>query len=1350
MSRKFQHSRDSESTSYRKARLGDSDSSSDSDSDDEEVDRSMPFKHGKGKKKIKGRFKKKKTIIGKFSKKSVKANESCEIVDDQLDDGGSGTGDGDQVPFSFTISSVTWNDREAGEKDCVELCGRDDQGLSIKVDMPWKQFMRMELPADVEMTPEVLERMALEIKKQLGWKGNKIANVDYEELVPARPFRFGRKKKILKLSFDKFMDKNNVLGGLRNINSVTGSDSKFSNNRFSSNTSTTDPDVKLEPGTILLEGKPQQVIIYESDIKPVTRFCQTTELNAAGWVTCKKWKDVASTTACERSDFIPGGPQPALTDRHIKVEAKDLVLDLVKNNTTAVHSTAIIFDIETSFCLDPNDEIAEVYQISCIHYNSSTNEIRPILFTYNPHLVELEKMDLAERIVASQHEKYKDVEIEGVEVRNLTSEKEVLEEFARFLREEDPDDIVGHNIYGFDMNYLITRAGVLDIPEYEFLGRTGAPNDQLKTTINRRDVAYQGIPGRLVLDTMFYLMSYDKAQTSYSLESCSEMHLENLTPLCVPTDNKGEQKSEEKPPSSLSSSMDPDVKDVKIVDASTKPSAPKKFSTIQETLSHHFKDLPTMLTNKKGEVAGETITNHFASENYEKRKELAVYCVKDSVLALRLYVERTMRTKVYKMAEAFRAPMQVIMVSGKGEQVIPNILREIHKKNILYNKYHDESLDPYADLWAWQPYPGGLVRPPVAGKYLDPVAVLDFSGMYPSIMMEEKICMQTMLPTSYFTKDDWIDLERYEYTKTTVREVEVVIIRGIRKPPDKSIAPDNNNTATSEAKAPSDTITNSTGGFVFASSTSPISGATDNGENTNTSGDSSTSSAVDEFDDDELTPGFSFVIQENMKTWRDVAKGKMKQATNIGDEVAKVIFDCEQLAYKIYMNGMYGLFAPVTGGQFTYLLVAAAITQYGREKSDLAKKFLENYPPLKARGIKIVYGDTDSLFIVFTYPKFDDDPNHTKLMQWAFEFNKMVAEAVTASFKSKYILIELEKHYFPMILFDKKKYYCGIKWLGWGKDKDGKKIWLPPNKKPDIVGIEGKKRDRCEHLRELQFRIIGFLLQTRSTEEEMIFEIKKALMALANNEVPLEKLIIVKGLSKTIEEYGGAKLPHVSVARRLHARGQDGCGKGARVSYIVYTDKNKYRGVNGKAIKGKKWGISDYCEDAKFAISNKMRPDPYYYILYHYKKALAKLLAPINIDIDKLYEEPAAIAIRTANVGQTSLRDSLPQHISRKAKTATSSVAAKTMDESKEEKPAMQSSLSSSSLSSASSAAAAGSLLKLYAAKPQVAQPKQIRSNFIQKRGDSVQSPNAIVYVPDNGKVKKVVKRKAPLPKVKY
>ncbi|KAK4345883.1 hypothetical protein RND71_036059 [Anisodus tanguticus] len=61
--------------------------------------------------------------------------------------------------------------------------------------------------------------------------------------------------------------------------------------------------------------------------------------------------------------------------------------------------------------------------------------------------------------------------IVGVDVMSFDTEKEVLLAWRDFIREVDPDIIIGYNICNFDLPYLIRRAEVLGMAEFPVLGR---------------------------------------------------------------------------------------------------------------------------------------------------------------------------------------------------------------------------------------------------------------------------------------------------------------------------------------------------------------------------------------------------------------------------------------------------------------------------------------------------------------------------------------------------------------------------------------------------------------------------------------------------------------------------------------------------------------------------------------------------------------------------------------------------------------------------------------------------------------------------------------------------------------
>ncbi len=103
-------------------------------------------------------------------------------------------------------------------------------------------------------------------------------------------------------------------------------------------------------------------------------------------------------------------------------------------------------------------------------------------------------------------------------VETLTdhSEKRLLEQFVRVVRERDPDVIEGHNIFKFDLPYLTTRAARHQVPLA--LGRDGSllRSHPSRFTAGERILAFPKfeIAGRHIVDTFFLLQIYDISHRS--------------------------------------------------------------------------------------------------------------------------------------------------------------------------------------------------------------------------------------------------------------------------------------------------------------------------------------------------------------------------------------------------------------------------------------------------------------------------------------------------------------------------------------------------------------------------------------------------------------------------------------------------------------------------------------------------------------------------------------------------------------------------------------------------------------------------------------------------------------------
>ncbi len=151
------------------------------------------------------------------------------------------------------------------------------------------------------------------------------------------------------------------------------------------------------------------------------------------------------------------------------------------------------------------------------------------------------------------------------------------------------------------------------------------------------------------------------------------------------------------------------------------------------------------------------------------------------------------------------------------------------------------------------------------------------------------------------------------------------------------------------------------------------------------------------------------ILAELMKK-RDELKRKMKEDVENRD-----YYDGLQKAVKILMNTFYGVLAS-SFYRFTNPDIGASITAFARET---IKRIIVE---LESEGIKVVYGDTDSVF--FQSPYND--------LEKTIEFGKMKAREISNREK---LILEFEKILEPFFSHGAKKRYVGR--IVWPEDMKG-------------------------------------------------------------------------------------------------------------------------------------------------------------------------------------------------------------------------------------------------------------------------------------------------------------------------
>ncbi|KAJ3102438.1 DNA-directed DNA polymerase delta [Phlyctochytrium planicorne] len=154
--------------------------------------------------------------------------------------------------------------------------------------------------------------------------------------------------------------------------------------------------------------------------------------------------------------------------------------------------------------------------------------------------------------------------------------------------------------------------------------------------------------------------------------------------------------------------------------------------------------------------------------NEETRRRLAIYCLKvfqqiclpsnlqDAYLPQRLMDKLMCLINYIEMARVTGVPFNMLLSRGQQIKVVSQLYRKAREEGLLIPSLNSEGSD--------EQYEGAIVIEPEKGFYEDPIATLDFTSLYPSIMMAHNLCYSTYLPDLATAKNMGLKEEDYEIT----------------------------------------------------------------------------------------------------------------------------------------------------------------------------------------------------------------------------------------------------------------------------------------------------------------------------------------------------------------------------------------------------------------------------------------------------------------------------------------------------------------------------------------------------------------------------------------------------------
>jgi DNA polymerase elongation subunit (family B) len=535
--------------------------------------------------------------------------------------------------------------------------------------------------------------------------------------------------------------------------------------------------------------------------------------------------------------------------------------------------------------------------------------------------------------------------VENSTIESYKTEKEVLLAWQNLVQRENPDIVIGYNIFGFDYDFMFRRAQENNCVD-EFLklsrnkGEVCATTDKetgeykieestIQIASGQHDLKFIKMNGRLQVD-LYNFFRREENLTSYKLDYVAghfigdytkkiehnldsnetEITTTNMTGLLVGSFVHFEE---------IGHSVDYYDNGNKFLVTHINKDA-CKFKINKIVNPDQQKKVRWCLA--KDDVTPKDIFRMTNGSAYD-RSVIAKYCIQDCNLVNYLFNKADILTGFIEMAKICSVPINFLVMRGQGIKLTSFIAKKCRDKRVLMPVIEKGGLD--------EGYEGAIVLDPKCDLYLDnPVACVDYASLYPSSMISENLSHDSKVWTKeydlagnlieeYGEKDAdgkfiYDNLSGYEYVNVTYDTY-----RYIRKTP---------SSAAEKVRS----------GMKICRFAQP--------------GDSGEGKAI-----------MPSILEELLMA----RKSTRKLIPLEKDEFMKNVLDKRQIGYKLTANSLYGQCGAKTS-TFYEQDIAACTTATGRLLLTYAKKMIENcygdsicntqnYGPVLTKA-EYIYGDS--------------------------------------------------------------------------------------------------------------------------------------------------------------------------------------------------------------------------------------------------------------------------------------------------------------------------------------------------------------------------------------------------------
>ena len=767
---------------------------------------------------------------------------------------------------------------------------------------------------------------------------------------------------------------------------------------------------------------------------------------------------------------------------------------------------------------------------------------------------------------------------ENTVIESYTNEKDVLLAWQKLIQKENPDIIIGYNIFGFDYQFMFKRAEELECVE-DFL-KLARNKDEIcankakdangkemnfykleESTIQiasgQHDLRYIKMNGRLQIDLYNYFRREENL-TSYKLDYVAGhfigdyiKNVSNNGTLVKTTNLTGLSEDSYIHFEEIGHSIDYYENGAKF----------KVLKIIKENSEFIIESPIVFNENKKMRwcLAKDDVTPkdifRMTNGSSKDRAVIAKYCIQDCNLVQNLLRKVDVITGYVEMAKICSVPISFLVMRGQGIKLTSYIAKKCREKSTLIPVLEKGSNE--------DGYEGAIVLDPKCDLYLDnPVACVDYASLYPSSMISENLSHDSKVWTKEFDlhgnligetgiKNEagefiYDDLPNYEYVNITYDTYKYV-----RKTP----------------SAAAEKIKSGKKICRFA-----------------------------QFPESKGKAIMPSILEELLVARKSTRKLIPLQT----DDFMKNVLDKRQLGYKVTANSLYGQCGAITS-TFYEQDVAASTTATGRLLLTYAKRMIEEtygnaicqtekYGPVLSKA-EYIYGDTDSVFFTFNLQTPDGKPIRGKeALEITIELAQEAGHLASKFLKKPHDL-EYEKTFMPFCLLSKKRY------VGMLYEHD-------PNKcKRKEMGIVLKRRDNAPIVKDIYGGIIDILMKEKDIQKAIDF-LRNSLQNIIEEKYPMDKLVITKSLRSGYKNPNS--IAHKVLADRITARDPGNKpSSGDRIPFVYINNSNK------KALQGEK------IETPTFIKENSLKIDYSFYITNQIMKPVQQLFALV---LEKIWE----------------------------------------------------------------------------------------------------------------------------------